>query len=207
MKNKKVIIGMIIVLGILVITIGVILTSSYEEEEYADELERAVAVLSKNIPTDIIVYGEKMNFPEGLAIRYISTLEAKELESKQEVSAHCLVINDERNEKTFRKEELKLLYSYIYDKGYIVYYVGTKNIALLDELCKGNYHENEVQDLVVGYYRYGDRIWKLSEFYTVENKKAEEELKKEGEDYADITEPILRELVFLYKEFQSNGVW
>jgi len=174
MHKNKIIIKTIIALGIilLIAIIGFVIMLVVQEIDSKNDLttfEQSIVTVTKDYPTQFIVYGEEMDFPKECNVTYIDDINADAIKMDETFKYQLIVINDLNSKTEMSKEDWQLLNDHIKsDKRHNLFYFGNKefgNIAELDitdgacssladtDLSFGFVYEGETLIKVLGSYR------------------------------------------------------
>ena len=171
MKKKKILIPIAIVFSLAIISVIIFLVSKYDifTMKTKDGYSKSITILNENYPSDIIVYGEHIDFGE-LKHREIKFIDGKSLNSKPEYKYQFVIINDRNNNVEMTDDELLLIKQYIIEKKYNFYYLGTALLPKLKELGIGkDLITPNVQGVAV-VNKYGNEIVTLDGVWTAESE-------------------------------------
>lgn len=169
------------------------LFSSKSTDKQNDTYAEAIDVINNKLPTDVLVYGEDMDFRDGVKYSKISKLDDRSLSGSKKYTV--LIINDMSGKVTLSDQELDLLKEKTKDVNFYFYYCG-KN--LIDKLVSaGIFDENTFQDgdLCCGYVTSEGEKIRYGGIYTENLKQIDDKNhNKEG-----LSELLLTNLLRCYK--------
>jgi hypothetical protein len=92
-----------------------------------------VKVINENYPTEIIVYGDIVEFDDGFVARTIDKISTENLTSDEKYMFSVLVINDLEGNAPVSDEEMKIITQMIDEEDMNFYYFGTNLLGPLKE--------------------------------------------------------------------------
>lgn len=98
-----------------------------------DSYDEAIAILNKRYPSDIILYGEEIDFRSELNYRTIETISKESLTSDEKYEYTFLVINDRQGTIKLTDEKIKELKILVDEMDISFYYIGQQYLSNLKE--------------------------------------------------------------------------
>ncbi len=150
--KKKVFIIVGVVLGVIALFGGLLLYSNWQDKLIMDE---KVSPYIKDYPTDILVIGEKMWFPEKLNVRYADKIIDEVLKTKEGCTEQFIILSNRTGSVEISQEELQLIAGKLNALECDFFCIGT---ALDAELVKaGIFSQMQAPDHSTGYvyHNYG----------------------------------------------------
>ena len=135
MKRKRIIIAILGV--ILTLIVSVIIYFKIVEKKQTgyvwvgDSYDEAVQMLTENFSTDIVLYGEKLEFRENVVYRHINALSDETLTPDQEYE--FIIINDLDGTVELTEKDIEVLKKHVLNGNANLYYIGTNNYGLLKD--------------------------------------------------------------------------
>lgn len=178
----------IIIIGIIsVLTLGVIIGALhiFLNEDSGTELtsaEKDIKIITETYPTQIVVYGDEIDFDSSIKVKYIDSINEESLERDLQYKYSLIIVNDLARNVTLTDEEWGLLSNIVKsDNTYNMFYLGDEDIDQLlrvgvfsgldmwneGDLSLGLTHEGEDVITVFGTY-YKDAGFSLAEVIIAE---------------------------------------
>jgi hypothetical protein len=92
-----------------------------------------VKLVNENYPTEIIVYGDIVEFDHGFVARYIDSISIENLTSDEKYMFSVLVINDLEGNAPVSDEEMQIIKEMFDEENLNLYYFGTNLLGPLKE--------------------------------------------------------------------------
>lgn len=153
MKKHRLLIGILITSGILAVIIPIVLVVGSKNRNkidkatdlcnYSDEIR----ILNENFPSDIVVYGEDVNFDQSLNYRVITQISEENLKCDKKYKYSFFVINDRSGNLEISDEEFALCKRLCDEKDINFYYIGEHYLAHLEEF---GFHSGLFRDDLCG---------------------------------------------------------
>lgn len=115
-----------------------------------DTYDLEIQVVMTSYPTDIVVYGQDIEFRNSLQYRLNPEINDDGLATIKEYQA--IILNDQDGNLEITDEELLLIKSYTIDGSSDFFYIGTKELDRLSLLGFGSAAENDASLTVINYY-------------------------------------------------------
>ena len=153
--KKIIIIGAISLISIIALCICIFSSNSGD-----DGYDKAIRGLNEEFNADIMVYGDDVEFREEFTYRRIESIDENTLASDSSHAYKAVYILDESSKNTVIDEEWLLLKSYVEEKGYDMYYIGTQYLDDLQRLgfTAGYYDDEEMSLEYIGSNKVGEDV-------------------------------------------------
>ena len=113
-----------------------------------DSYDEAIIIINENYPTDLIVYGDEIEFRDNFEYRVVSDFSEESLESSDEYSYRFLVVINVTGNMEFSDEELSSLLVYLRENNYGFFYFGSTG---LDSFQRCNYFDSDLDPSSEGF--------------------------------------------------------
>ena len=126
-KKVKIIIFGIIAASLIAIIAFIVYGFTTMEESGLTPYEKDIIILNEKHPSDIMLYGEDISFKDTLNYRKISEISEEELDGDGNWQYHFIIMNDLNGSVALTQEEANLIMSYINEKHYTFFYIGSRH--------------------------------------------------------------------------------
>ena len=132
MNKKRIIfiIGIFIVISIIVILIVLFCGKKDDKDAY----DIAISGLKIEFNSDIMVYGEELEFREGFEYRRIDAITEEKLSTDEEHGYRAIILYDRNGTISITDEELLLIKEYVEEKAYDMIYIGVNYLDDFERL-------------------------------------------------------------------------
>lgn len=151
-KNKKILIALasIIILGLVICALCVLVLPKVSSEEAEGIDDDEIKILNDNYPSDIIVYGEKIEFSAELNFRTITEISEDNLISDSKYKYTFFVINDREGKLNISDNEFELCKKMCDEYNMNFFYIGEQYLTHLKDF--GFYNNLYMEDILgIGY--------------------------------------------------------
>lgn len=137
MKSKKKIIISIVIVVISIVVVFMLawrgsplfkfissVVASNDDE--MTDIERIVKVITETKPTDIIIFGEDIEFPAEISYRTVSYIDETTIESNDAYMYTILIVNDSNNTVLLSDKEQLCIEEAVSKEGFCLIYLGQK---------------------------------------------------------------------------------
>lgn len=142
-KHIKISILIVTVILVLVVIFLLFVCPDILQNNSLDSYDEAIVILNENCPSDIILYGEEIDFRSELNYRTIGTLSKEALTSDEKYEYTFLVINDRQGNVKLTDEKIKELKSLVDELNISFYYIGQQ---YLSDLKDAGFYSNVFND-------------------------------------------------------------
>lgn len=133
-KHNKMlsVLPVVVILG-LVAAFLLFVYPSIAQNDILDSYDEAIVILNEKYPSDIVLYGEEIDFRSELNYRTIETLSKETLISDEKYEYTFLVINDRQGNVKLTDEKIKELKILVDEMNISFYYIGQQYLSNLKE--------------------------------------------------------------------------
>ncbi len=121
------------IIAVLVIAINIYFKIVKEKQNgyvwVGDSYDEAVQILTENFSTDIVLYGEPLEFRKNVVYRYIDVLSDETLTTDKEYE--FIIINDLDGTTELTEEDIEILKKHVLKGKANLYYLGTQRYNVL----------------------------------------------------------------------------
>lgn len=174
MTKTKTLIAIILSI-VLFLMLGTILFVIYGyltmEEPNLTTHEENILILNKKYPSDIVLYGDEIDFSGDLQYRKIVQVEEFSLEGK-EFKYHFIIVNNMANNISLTQDEWDLIGEFIINKHYTFLYIGMVNQDLSQVMIKAGILDTQLSNNCRGFmsgYQYGAFLYRGVEILQVKD--------------------------------------
>lgn len=133
-KHNKLfsVLSVVIILS-LVVAFLLFAVSYIVQNDILDSYDESIAILNQKYPSDIILYGEEIDFRSELNYRTIETLSKESLTSDEKYEYTFLIINDRQGNVKMTDEKIKELKILVDEMNISFYYIGQQYLSNLKD--------------------------------------------------------------------------
>lgn len=168
-NKKKILISIAVALAGIVfefIIVCLIFDVSFFGDSADDERAEYVKIINETYPTDIMLIGGDVGFPEELNPRKLTEISDSELASKEQYTFSVLIINDLDGNVHISNDEWDIIAAGVFDHVNL-YYLGQKYLGKIKTY--GLYTDDLPDtDMSIGYLHEPDISFPFYGFFTVE---------------------------------------
>lgn len=132
-QTKTLSILTVLIILILVLAFLLLVYPYIIQNNIIDSYDEAIVNLNENYPSNIILYGEEIDFRSELNYRTIETISKESLTSDEKYEYTFLVINDRHGNLKITDEKIKELKTLVDEMNISFYYIGQQYLPNLKE--------------------------------------------------------------------------
>ncbi len=158
----------IIIIGIIVmVAVGTVIIATIPKDttEYMDSQEKGVAVLTQAVPTDIVLFGDDLPFPEDLMVRKIDEITDTNL--KHDKNYQFIILSNLHGNVKVSNEAFEIIAQKVKNKESFLFCTGTSFLQQM--INAGIMGECSADDDVIlchsGYYLEGEAVLNDGVYY------------------------------------------
>lgn len=126
--KKATVIGIITFFTICIL-VGTMHIFFRKDQEELSSNEKALKIVTETYPTQIIVYGDKINFDSAISVKYIDVVNKETLTRESKYSYSLIIVNDLTGNATLSDDDWSLLSDLVKsDNTYNLFYLGDEDI-------------------------------------------------------------------------------